>query len=240
MKKAFLFIIILHGLSAFSFCKNNDTAANEKGIVKGRITDAAGTPIANAKVVIEHTIFHASYVYATSDANGYYKVAVPAGSWQASVQIDRNYLGRLYKFDLSPDNSSAFTGTAGAIRNFTWKLQGNKPQGGYYGNNVAVYSEPGSSFMMEDVQLTLLPDGPLADGSTGKKIVGTLEDVGGGEDGIKDIPLGKYIISAYNKTTKEPLQIRLRNKGEYVNTITGIFVSGFTGNTGYQIVVQVK
>ena len=103
-----------------------------------------------------------------------------------------------------------------------------------------MYAEPGAEFTMQDVQLTLTPEGPLADGSIGRSITDALSDTGGGEDGIKDVPIGRYIISAYNKTLKKPLQIRLRNNGEYGITVTGVFTSGFTGSTGYHIVVQVK
>lgn len=240
-----LLLIIL--LNVFTACTKDGspvtqptTSDNTKGIVKGRITDAAGRPIANAKVVIEHTVYYATYVYATSNNDGYYTASVPNGSWQATVQIEKNFQGRTYKFDLHPDVADAFAGTTGAVRNFTWKLSGAKPNGGYYGSIVAVYPEPGSSFMIEDVELILTPDGPLADGSTGKLIIKSLTDVGGGEDGINDVPIGKYIVKARNKTTNQPLEIRIRNTGEYAASVTGIFAPGFTGSTGYKIVVQVQ
>lgn len=245
MKKMFLFLILLNLVAAACKKENNtpgEQGSNntEKGIVKGRVTDANGNPIANAKVVIEHTVYYATYVYATTNSNGYYSASVPNGSWQASVQIEEAYLGRNYTFDLHPDVAEAFAGTTGAVRNFTWKLSGAKPNGGYYGSNVAVYPEPGSPFMMEDVELTLTPDGPLADGTQGKIITKGLADIGGGEDGINDVPIGRYLITARNKATGETLQIRMRNTGTYGSSVTGIFTPGFTGSTGYQIVVQVK
>lgn len=219
---------------------NSTNTTAEKGVVKGRITDSQGNPVANAQVVIEHTVYYASYVYATSDANGYYKTVVPNGSWKASVQIQRNYLGQTYTFDLHPDNAEPFAGTNGAVRNFSWKLSGTKPEGGFYGSYVAVYPEPGAAFLMEDVELTLSPEGALADGSTGQIITRSLADIGGGEDGIKDVPIGKYAISARNKSTNQPLQLRIRNTGTYNNKVIGTFKAGYTGSTSYQIVVQVK
>ena len=212
----------------------------EKGMIKGRITDSKGNPIANAKVVIEHTVYYGTYIYAISDDRGYYKTNVPNGSWQASVQIQRNYLGRTYTFDLHPDNAEPFAGTAGALRNFTWKLSGAKPAGGFYGSSLAVYPEPGSDFFIEDLELTLRPEGPLADGSAGEIISRGLEDIGGGEDGIRDVPVGKYLITARNKSTGMGLQIRMRNTGTYSGSVTGTFTPGFTGSTSYQMVVQVK
>lgn len=213
----------------------------EKGVVKGRVTDAQGNAMPNVKVVIENTVFYASYFYATTDANGNYRSNVKPGSWKASVRIIKSYAGINYQFDLHPDNAGAFAGTAGAVRNFTWKLSGERPDGvGYYGSDVAVYNQPGSSLLLSDVEITLTPEGPLADGNKGKTISKSLTDIGGGEDGIRDVPIGKYTITAVNKKTGNPLQIRLRNSGEFTNKLTATFTSGFTGVTSYKIVVQVK
>src|SRR5687768_8451686 len=117
MKNMFLLIIIVQAWLGTACTKtstdapgaeNTTNTSVEKSLIKGRITDSKGNPIANAKVVIEHTVYYATYVYATSDNNGYYKATVPNGSWQASVQIERNYLDRTYKFDLHPDNAEPF------------------------------------------------------------------------------------------------------------------------------------
>ena len=218
---------------------SGDYTTIEQGIVKGRVTDAKGNPLANTKVVIENTILYASYVYAYTDAKGYYKTNVPIGSWTVSVQIKRNFLGTEYLFDLTPDNYNSFAGYTGAVRNLVWKLSGEKPQGGYYGNNVAVYADILNFMLLTDVELTLTPDGPLADGSTGQLIKGNLFDIGGGEYGLNDVPLGKYSITARNKATNEPLQIRLRNTGNYGNSITAVFKPLFS-STINQIVLEVN
>jgi hypothetical protein len=215
--------------------------APQKGMVQGRVTDTKGNPIAGVRVVVENTVFHASYTYGITNKDGYYKTAVPNGSWHVTAQMQREFLGRMYRFELHPDTDDDFAGTKGAIRNFTWKLSGAKPRnGGYYGSSIGVYSQPGSEFSMEEVQLTLTPDGPLADGSKGNVITSKLTDIGGGEDGIRDIPIGKYIITATNTTTGKRLQVRQRNKGDYGNSFSAIFESGFTGAYHYQVVVQVK
>lgn len=216
-----------------------DSATPASGFVKGTVKDSKGNPIANAQVVIEHTVLYARYVYATTNAQGYYSTAVPAGSWRASVQIQKQFLDRTYNFELSPDVADAFDG-AGAVRNFTWKLSGPTPNGDYYGSSVAVYSEPGSPINLQDVELTLTPDGPLVDGSMGSAITRRLTDIGGGEDGIRDVPIGIYVIKARNAATGQPLQIRLRNSGSYGGAVTGTFSSGYTGANHYQIVVQVQ
>ena len=243
MKKS-LILVLFTSLSLVVY-SGPDTSLRqnvlEKRVVKGRVTNAAGKPLANVKVVIENTVFYASYVYAVTNAAGNYRVSVPNGSWKASVKIEKLFAGKLYRFDLHPDNAAPFAGSDGAIRNFSWRLSGAKPDGtGFYGSQVAVYSEPGSSFGMNEVELTLAPDGLLADSSKGKVITKSLIDIGGSEDGIRDVPIGKYNITARNSATGKPLQIRLRNKGNYADAVTGIFSSGFTGVTTYQIVVQVQ
>lgn len=210
----------------------------EKGTVKGRVTDGNGQPIAGAKVVIENTQFYASYVYATTNAGGYYTAQVPNGSWKASVRIEKTFGGKTYRFDLKPDDPSPFAGTAGAVRNFVWKISGPRPEGGFYGSDLAVYNQPGTALLMEDVMITLTPVGELINGSKGGVVQKGLTDIGGGEDGIRDIPLGQYKITAKNKNGKA-LTIRLRNKGDYQDSYTAVFEAGLTGVTQYKIVVQV-
>jgi hypothetical protein len=242
MKQTLTLVFIFAMILALG-CTKDTTAGTEntQGIVKGRVTDTKGNGLPGIQVVIEHTVLYAKYVYATTDAQGYYKTSVPEGSWRASVQIQKQFLNRTYNFELSPDNHSEFSGKAGAVRNFTWKLSGTKPNGsGFYGSNIAVYNEPGSALDMSDVAITLTPDGPLVDGSMGTAITSKLTDIGGGEDGIRDVPIGIYIITAKNTATGQPLQIRLRNTGAYGSSVTGTFTSGFTGINTYQIVVQVQ
>ncbi|MGB8191436.1 MAG: carboxypeptidase-like regulatory domain-containing protein [Chitinophagaceae bacterium] len=242
MEKSLLLVLITNVMLIMGCSKDTGAAPAESlaGIVKGRVVDSKGDPIANAKVVIEHTVLYAKYVYAVTDANGNYKTNVPEGSWHASVQIQKKFLDREYNFELSPDVDAAFAGSAGAVRNFSWKLSGAKPGGGFYGSYVAVYNEPGSSFDMTDVEVTLKPNGPLVDGSMGMTITKKLTDIGGGQEGINDVPIGMYNITARNTTTGQALQIRIRNNGAYDNSVTSFFDTWFTGVNTYQIAVQVK
>ena len=249
IKKGLLLLFIVQAIVAIGCTKSNEPAASpgtpsntgiEKGVIKGRVTDSKGNGIANVKLVIEHTIYYGTYVFATTDQQGYYKTKVPNGSWQVTGQIERALNDQSYKFDLHPDEPAAFAGSNGAIRNFSWKLKGAKPGNGYYGSSVAVYAEPGSSLDLSALEITLTPVGLLADGNPGSVITDTLEDIGGGEEGIKDIPIAKYRVSAKIKNTNEAVQIRLRNTGNYGTSVEGVFKSGFTGSTQYQLVVEVK
>jgi hypothetical protein len=253
MKKLLAAIMIIQGLVITGCSKDNEVitntgsgsgsgsgSGNTSGIAKGVVTNHDGSPIPNTKVVIENTILYASYVFATTNAKGEYSVPVPIGSWKASVQIERPFLGKMYKFNLHPDNPNAFAGVDGAVRNFTWKISGAKPEGGYYGSPVVAYSDFLSFINMADVELTLTPDGPLANGTTGSVITKRLVDVGGGEYGIDDVPVGKYTITARNVVTNQNLQIRLRNNGNYANSVSAIFNSDGLPDNLYHIVTEVK
>lgn len=244
MEKSFILVIIA-SIVLMAACSKESTAGSQNetmpGVVKGWVVDTRGKGIANAKVVIEHTVLYGKYVYATTDANGYYKTTVPDGSWHAKVQIQRSLLDKTYNFELTADINDAFAGSTGAVRNFSWKLSGAKPNGsGFYGSYIAVYNEPGADVNMADVEVTLIPEGPLVDGSMGSTIVKKLTDIGGGQDGICDVPIGIYNIKARNTATGQPFQIRLRNNGGYGQSVSGMFDSWFTGVDSYQIAVQVK
>ncbi|MFM9907800.1 MAG: carboxypeptidase-like regulatory domain-containing protein [Chitinophagaceae bacterium] len=245
MKKILLLFLAAQGLTTVACTKPNDAITSDpepaKGIVKGKLSYADGNPIANAKVVIENTILYASYIYATTNTKGEYSVPVPIGSWKASVQIEKEFLGKKYKYDLHPDNANPFAGVEGAVRNFTWKISGAKPEGGFYGSPVKAYGDLMSFINMQDVELTLTPDGNLIDGRPGAIIKKRLVDVGGGEYGIDDVPIGKYTITARNAVTNEAFQIRIRNTGDYSNSVTGIFNSDFfLPDFLYHIVTEIK
>lgn len=245
MKKLLLKLLAFQSIWFVGCSKANEgLVANQdptSGIVKGVVKYADGSPIVNAKVVIENTILYASYVYATTNARGEYSTTVPIGSWKAWVQIEKEFLDKKYKYDLHPDNPNAFAGYDGAIRNFTWKISGPKPDAGYYGSPVKAYPELMSGINIQDVELTLTPDGAHIDGTMGSVITKRLIDVGAGEYGIDDVPIGRYNITAKNIVTGQPLEIRIRNTGSYSDSVTGVFNSGnFMPDFLYHIVTEVK
>lgn len=205
----------------------NGSSGVEAGVVKGLVVDTQGKPLPGLKVVVENTVFHASYVYGTTGQDGRYRVEVPNGGWKVSVQLERQFQGRSYRFDLHPDNPDAFTGTEGAVRNFSWKLSGPRPEGNrFYGGTVALYrvfGDDGEFFEMPEVELTLTPDGPLIDGSTGQPVTARPE---ASADEVRDIPLGSYVVTArHTPQGKPPTQmlIRVRNTGTLANSVTATF-----------------
>src|SRR4029077_186138 len=108
-----------------------------------------------------------------------------------------------YCLDLGPTGSTdTFSSSDGAVRNFHWKLTGQRPGlsdttqfSSFYGAGLSVADDTGN-FVLNDkyIEVTLVPSGPLVDGSAGS----TLTLPGGDWNSyvIGDIPLGRYALSA--------------------------------------------
>ncbi|MDH7460594.1 hypothetical protein QEG73_04870 [Chitinophagaceae bacterium 26-R-25] len=186
-----------------------DAPATEtkNGIVTGLVTDAKNLPVKGANITIEHTVWHSSYLLAASDNAGKYEVQLPddpAGDWTAKAQFTKTAYGQTYKFDLEPDNTGAFSKASGTIRNFKWKLSGQRPGGtGYYGAHVDLYMF-GADVDMTKIKLLFTPypgETNLIDGTVATVFERPVEDVAG-TFMAKDIPIGKYTVKAvYNGKT---------------------------------------
>jgi hypothetical protein len=223
---------------------NGGNSGVEPGVVKGLVVDTQGKPLPNLKVVVENTVFHASYVYATTGQDGRYRAEVPNGGWKVSVQLERQFQGRTYKFDLHPDNANGFTGTEGAIRNFSWKLSGPRPEGNrFYGGSATVYralGDDGPFYEMTEVELTFTPDGPLIDGSTGQPVTGRPES---GSDQVRDIPVGRYVITARHAPPGQqarPMLLRVRNTGTFASSVTALFNTPYPELAIHEMELEVR
>lgn len=204
----------------------------EAGFVKGRLVNAQGQPIAGATVYAGHQTYYNTNVAVVTDADGYYKLDIdqPGGTWSVHAQLTRPYNGTTYTFYVYADEATPISGTSGAIRNLTWKLSGAIPgtDNGKYGAKVAYYDNSSIYIRGEEIELTLVPQGPLADGSTGGTITAratasfamTGTTIGSGLD---DVPMGRYRIAARyvpaNGGAARPLGIRLRDTGTYTDNV---------------------
>ena len=235
--KPFTLLLMAAGLTLTS-CqedvdkKPEDKDKTEAGLVKGRLVNAQGQPIAGAKVYAGHTTFYNTNVIGVTDADGYYELDIeqPGGTWTVHAEVTRPYNSTNYTFYVYADNDMPVSGTAGAIRNLTWKLSGTIPgtTNGKYGAKVAYYDNSAIYIRGEEIEFTLVPQEPLADGSTGQTItafatanfamLGTT--IGSGLD---DVPMGRYQISArykpLNGGAAQTLRIRLRDTGAYTDNV---------------------
>ncbi|RKH43199.1 carboxypeptidase-like regulatory domain-containing protein [Corallococcus llansteffanensis] len=206
----------------------------ESNVMKGRAVDSQGKGLAGVEITAHNQFQTGTTVKTMTGADGAYRLDVsnPTGPWLGNATLETTYHGAPYRFTLVPDDSATFAGNVGALRNFTWKLTGAKPDGGNNGGIVTVYFEnftdpdnPGSIVNDSDVELTLTPDGPLVDGSAGTTITAKAEQTTEGY-GLPDVAVGRYTIKARytpQGQTPRPLLIRVRNTGSYNPTVTTDF-----------------
>ena len=211
--KALLASLILATLSACD-ADRGDASRPESGYATGTVVDTLGNPIAGAKILLDNTVFYASHVSGSTADDGTYRLKVHPGAWRAYASFQKEYNGRTYSFELHPDSADSFD-DGGAVRNFTWKLEGRKPDSewGYYGGLVKVFNETGF-YEMENVEITLAPDGPLIDGSEGSTLVLRSGDNYWRQLAyLEDIPIGRYAVTAalLDGETRQPLKLRDRD-----------------------------
>lgn len=210
------------------------TGAVEPNVMKGRAVDSQGRALAGVEVTA-HNQFQSGFTAKTvTGTDGTYRldVSYPMGPWLANATLDRTYHDSSYRFTLAIDEPATFAGNEGGIRNFTWKLTGEKPGGGTHGGIVTVYfedpidpAEPNTVVSNSDVELSLTPDGPLVDGSAGTPITAQVVDTPDGY-GMPDVAVGRYTIKARHVPqgkAPRPLLIRVRNTGTYNPTVTTDF-----------------
>lgn len=164
--------------------------------VMGTAVDAKGKPLAGVSIIIDNTIFSNTYVTATTNEKGEYKVRVPnVGAWMVYAKHTFQYAGHEYEMYLRPDSSEGFIGNEQITRNFTWELTGRKPLplSGHFGGSIEIVKGIGSMiFDPQNIVFTFTPTAPLIDGSTGEVITTRCDS----NSMIEDVPMGKYNITA--------------------------------------------
>ena len=217
----------------------------ETGVVKGKVTDASGKPIAGATIVINNTVFFNKNIVLTTNAGGEYRVKMPAtDSWYVRGFVNISYNGLVYELQLHPEFAGAFTGMDGKIVNLVLKSSGQVPpdfgHSGYYGGKILAQSVLLNLNDLYGVELTLEPVGPMIDGSSGITIKQT-STKHANEFILEDVPMGRYKVSA--KLNGDPL---------YLNPVKGDpfaqyklshimdFEPSYPGATTYRIAVNLS
>ncbi len=182
-------------------------------LVTGTVKDAAGRPVAGAQIAVDNTYFDGAEIHTVTNSKGQYRIDLKKtmGAWQADGWVQRTYHGQSYQLPLQPDQAAAFGGASGAVRNFTWRISGKTPNGGFYGARFYAldgFSSDGEVVDRGDLEMTLTPEGPLMDGSAGKAI--TVRP----STPLNDVPLGRYRVTARSLSGKGPVWVRPRG-GKY-------------------------
>lgn len=169
----------------------------EPAVVKGRVTTAAGEPLAGVSVLADNTLMYDSNLLTTTDADGRYRIELPAEfttTWTMYSSLSKTFHDQHYEIELAVDKAP-FSTSEGAVRDIVWKLSGiyDESLDLGYGETAFVYQDYNTYDIdnMADVELTFTPTGPMIDGSTMEPFHRRAE---GGQ--IDDLPIGPYSVSA--------------------------------------------
>ena len=234
-------LINLFFLLSVAACKkdagSSSSDTSSAGSVTGKVTDSKGNGLGGIKVALEHTVWANSYVFATTDNNGHYNVELPAeptGSWTAKTQLEKSAYGKQYKFDLVADHTDPFTRDQATVRNFTWRLSGQRQDGGFYGAHVDIY-QFGTDVDPSQVKLVLTPmESTLIDGTPATAFERQVQDVAG-TFMVADVPIGKYTVKAIYPGKTLLLKNRHEEDEPAVSKTVIFGKYGYLGETEYNI-----
>lgn len=186
---------------------NGGTGTAQAGVLKGKVVDTKGQPIAGAVIYAAITGTNGVPSKTTTDAQGTYKISDMASTvtYKALAWLPVTYRSKNFCLRISPEDATGnavFLPKDGAIRNFHWRLQGRmddstaaaEEDGAWYGGTIKLFPEFDDGDYKSTVELHLTPTEPLIDGSTGEALTRTV-DLGKTQYAL-DIPVGVYKISA--------------------------------------------
>ncbi|RRB07814.1 carboxypeptidase-like regulatory domain-containing protein [Larkinella rosea] len=219
---------------------------SQEGIVKGRVVDEQGKPVANAVIVASSTDFYNKTSTGYTDVNGNYSFKLPTGIAEGSYTVDGTvtykYHNKNYKMALYQEDTRVFSAYEGAVRNFKFRLTGKRTidddaTSRPLGARLEVHHQV-DHVVLENVEITLDPVGPLVDGSIGTKIVVPMADR---SYYIEDIPLGMYKITARDRVSRQALGVTvLGSLKKHEPSVTSLFESErFEGSTFYELGIEV-
>ncbi|MVN85971.1 carboxypeptidase regulatory-like domain-containing protein [Deinococcus sp. HMF7620] len=198
----------------------------------GVVKNSMGVPLKGVRVGADNTVIGGSEVWTTTDAQGRYDLDLSKmpilNSWTAAAHLVVNYGGGQHTLYPEPDNSAAFLGRDGAIRNFTLKITGQSPGGGYYGARFYAQlglSEAGEMPEYGDVELTLTPAGPMIDGSKGQTIKLRQNQL------PFEVPQGRYRVTARSISGKGPIWLKARGGSYGPEAVVNMEYTAGTGMT---------
>ncbi|MGG1514458.1 stalk domain-containing protein [Paenibacillus oryzisoli] len=193
--------------------------AAEPFVVKGYVRNASGQPIPGASVFADNTFMYDSNLLGVTDETGHYQIELPemATTYHMGAQVTKQYNGTKYTFQLSADGDLPFSGSKGAVRDFTWSDFNGQI---YVYPNFKNFNDSLPEFDMGDLELTLTPVGPLLDGSAGQTIIKRGGPIAGGA-GMDSIPIGRYKATARwvpEGHAPMPMLIRVNYTGEFAES----------------------
>ncbi|GAB3490368.1 hypothetical protein GCM10027341_02020 [Spirosoma knui] len=221
------FLLVMSSICTLTSCQTNsvnpgdgttttpdagNTTAGKAGYLIGTVTDPQGKPLSRATIYTDNTVIKGRGAEVNTTANGTYQLQLvkDLGQWVAKGYILKQYNDRVYKINLDPENPDSFTEEEKPVRNFQWKLTGHIPDLSldlYYGGTVETFRDLNADELRdnENIEFTFTPVGPLIDGSAGKAL--TLRSKKRYDSFIKDVPIGRYKVTAVYKPTGQALRV---------------------------------
>lgn len=164
------------------------------GVVTGVALDTHGQPIAGARIWVRPAVT-TGLLQATTGGDGRYRVQGPSNiPYNAYAWTTVQYRGKSVCLRLASTNAAdydAFVPTNGVVRNFRLQLTGPIEPGSdnLFGGELRLFVPATPAGM--SLMVTLTPDGPLVDGSTGQVLTFDARELL-----LRGIPVGVYKASA--------------------------------------------
>lgn len=236
--KTFALALSVLSLTALGLSASTKPTPNS---VSGRVVDERGKPVPGVRIIIAPAMFRGT-VFTTTNAQGYYQsieLNAATNPYYVTAYKEVKYHDQRYCLRMAGNPEpyqEAFNAKAGAVRNFIWKIRGESdmPSSSYGGDTWGgtlgferLYTDE-AHFVDRDatVELTLVPEGPLIDGSKGSTITRTVHV----SKSLSNIPVGYYKVSASLVTasgTKTPLLVGQSNTVEALGKNTMVLFRGF-------------
>ncbi|PYE53163.1 carboxypeptidase-like regulatory domain-containing protein [Deinococcus yavapaiensis] len=234
----FALALTLSSLAAFGLSASTKLTPNT---VSGSVIDERGKPVAGVKIIIEPAMFRGTIFTSTNAQGRYQSIELNAATnpYYVKAYKEVKYHDQQYCLRMAgaPEAyQEAFNAKAGATRNFVWRIRGESDMpstpygGGSWGGTLAfesVYIDDAHLIDREaTIEVTLVPDGPLIDGSKGATITRTIQVL----KGLTDIPVGYYKFSAVLRNangTKTALRVGSSSEQEKLGSTTMILFKGF-------------
>ncbi|GGR19397.1 carboxypeptidase-like regulatory domain-containing protein [Deinococcus ruber] len=176
----------------------------EPGKVKGTAVDTQGQPLQGTLVWMLPSVADGVVQTHTNAQGQYVTPTLPDEPFDAYAWQQVPYRGQTFCVRLaaaSADQYAPFSPKNGVIRTFKWQLTGRMPDqnhdNAYFGAEVRLmngsWNDTQPLSRDASVEVTLTPDGPLIDGSTGQTMVRTVSFYDGF---LYDLPVGHYTVTA--------------------------------------------
>jgi hypothetical protein len=182
-------------------------------------------------MVVVKMVWNPNDVRTRTGPDGRYTVrGLPPGlthqiwAWHEFTHGGRSYCSRLAM--ATPAEYEAFVPGDGAVRNFRWQLTGRIPDAGsnHFGASIALVATDELWESLEDgddIELRLVPDGPLVDGSEASVITRTIPFARSGwASRVDDLPHGTYTaaVTRLRGGVRTPLAVGRLGSGQRAST----------------------